>query len=179
VKPDEAVVVVVPLAGAAWVMVTGVTVRVKVQLPVSWEASESVPETVQLPAGRVPEVVMTPEEETRTPQAFDVLTKVTAPLWPLVTSWLVKPEEAVVVVVAPAGASWVMVPGGMVPGVIVSVNVQLPVSREASESVPDTPQLPAARVPLVVIAPVDETTTPQAVEVVTKVAGPIWPAVTR
>jgi hypothetical protein len=60
--------------------------------------SESVPETTQLPAGRLPVVLIAPEDETTTPQDDDVVTKLTVPC-PVVTSWVVNADEAVVVVV--------------------------------------------------------------------------------
>ena len=66
------------------------------------------PETVQLPALRLPPVVIAPDDETRTPQAVDVVTKLTVPL-PVVASWPVNADEAVVVVVPDVGAVWVMV----------------------------------------------------------------------
>jgi hypothetical protein len=53
---------------------------------VSPKASGSVPEIVQLPAGRVPLVLIAPEPETRTPQGSEVATKLTAPFWPVVVS---------------------------------------------------------------------------------------------
>jgi hypothetical protein len=71
--------------------------------------SESVPDTVQLPECRLPAVIR-PERETvttPTPQATDVVTKLTVPL-PFVTSWVVNADEAVVVVVPDVGALWVM-----------------------------------------------------------------------
>jgi hypothetical protein len=66
--------------------------------------SESVPETVQVPAARLPAVLTAPEDETTTPpQATDVVRKVTVPL-PVVASWLVNADEAVVVTVPDVGA---------------------------------------------------------------------------
>jgi hypothetical protein len=91
----------------------------------------------------------------------------------------VKPADAVVVVVPTVGISWVIVPGGIIFCETVRVKVQSPASPDASESVPEAVHVPGANVPVVFMAPAEETATPQAVEVVTKVAGPIWPAVTR
>jgi hypothetical protein len=72
VNAHEPVVVVVPTVGALWVIVTAVTVRVKVQFPVSTpEVSESVPDTVQLPTCGLPVVLIAPEDVTATPQAVD------------------------------------------------------------------------------------------------------------
>jgi hypothetical protein len=60
--------------------------------------SESVPETTQVPTARLPVVVIAPWSATTTPQDDDVVTKLTVPL-PVVTSWVVNADEAVVVVV--------------------------------------------------------------------------------
>jgi hypothetical protein len=73
---------------------------------VSPKSTESVPDTVQLPASRVPVVLMPPEDETTSPQGSEVVTKLTGPAWPLVASWSVKSAECVVVVVPVIGASW-------------------------------------------------------------------------
>jgi hypothetical protein len=73
--------------------------------------SESVPDTVQLPECRLPAVIR-PEVETvttPTPQGPDVVAKLTMPLGPVVASWSVNADEAVVVVVPPVGELWAMV----------------------------------------------------------------------
>jgi hypothetical protein len=63
-----------------------------------------VPETVQLRWPRLLFVVIAPEDETRTPQCGSLtLTKVTEPVPPVVTSWSVNADEAVVVVVPAVG----------------------------------------------------------------------------
>jgi hypothetical protein len=121
--------------------------------------SESVPDTTQLPECRVPVVLIAPEDETTTPQATDVVTKLTRPAGPFVASWLVNADEPVVVTVPVAGPFWVRA-----TAVVVRVKAQVPESGLVSESVPDTVQLPVCRVPVVLIAPDDETKTPQAVD---------------
>ena len=73
--------------------------------------SESVPDTVQLPECRLPVVLTAPEDETTTPQAVaGVVKKLTVkPPCPVVFSWLVNADEAVVVVVPDVGELWVRV----------------------------------------------------------------------
>ena len=69
------------------------------------------PETVQVPVCRLPVVVIAPEDEATTPQAVDVVTKLTRPLGPVVASWLVNADEPVVVTDPVVGAFWAMVIG--------------------------------------------------------------------
>lgn len=61
----DAVVVTVPEVGADWMILTGVTVRVKVHVPAPPETA-SVPLTVYEPAGRGPLVLTAPVELTNT-----------------------------------------------------------------------------------------------------------------
>jgi hypothetical protein len=76
--------------------------------------SESVPDTTQLPVCRLPVVLIAPEDETTTPQATDVVTKLTRPAGPVVASWLVNADEAAVVVDPDADPLWVIVTAVMV-----------------------------------------------------------------
>jgi hypothetical protein len=138
------------------------TVRVKVQVPESLSVSASVPDATQLPFGRVPVVLMAPDDETSSPQGLEEVTKLTALFWSLVSSWLVKADDAALVVVPLLGAFWVME-----TGVTVRVKRQVPESPKVSESEPETVHVPAGRVPPVLTAPEDDTATPQALEVVT------------
>jgi hypothetical protein len=72
-KAADAVVVVVPVVGGDWVIVTAVTVSVKIHVPESAEVSASPPLTAYVPAGRVPLVVIAPLGDTRTwPECEDV-----------------------------------------------------------------------------------------------------------
>jgi hypothetical protein len=66
----------------------------------------------------------------------------------------VKAAEAVVVTEAEIGGDCVIA-----TAVTVSVKLHAPVSAAVSESVPVTTYMPAAKVPPVVIKPVEETTT--------------------
>ena len=66
------------------------------------------PDTTQLPVCRLPVVLIAPEEETTTPQADDVVTKLTRPLGPFVASWLVNADEPVVATVPDTVPLWVM-----------------------------------------------------------------------
>jgi hypothetical protein len=61
-----AVVVAVPAVGEDWVMVTGLTVRAKVHVPVFDKVSKSVPVTLYEPATRGPFVVTAPVVDTKT-----------------------------------------------------------------------------------------------------------------
>jgi hypothetical protein len=135
-----------------------------------------VPETVQLPAPRLPVVVIAPEDETTPPHEVLPVTKVTAAFCPVVTSWPVNADDAVVVVVPVTGALWTMV-----TRVTVRRYDQAPESPAVSLSVPETVQLvPACRPPVVVIAPRDETATPQCGSLtMPKVTVPFCPVVTR
>jgi hypothetical protein len=65
-KPIDAVVVAVPVVGADWLIVTAVTVSVKVHVPVFDAVSVSVPVTLYTPTGRVLPVVTAPLGDTKT-----------------------------------------------------------------------------------------------------------------
>jgi hypothetical protein len=72
------------------------------------------------------------------------------------SSWDVKAADVVVVVVPEVGVVWVIV----VTLTTVRVNDHVPVFPSESVIVPEAEYVPAASVPVVETAPVDETVTP-------------------
>jgi hypothetical protein len=79
--------VILVVVDERWTMVprTWLTVSVYVQSPWLWLLSRSVPDTVQLPAGRLPAVLTAPSGDTTTPHAVEVVAKMTGPNCPVVT----------------------------------------------------------------------------------------------
>ena len=121
--------VTVPVVGAPCLSLVGVTVRAKLQVPVSPRRSLSVPDALYMPARKVSGAVIFPEEDTFNCGApFDSV-YVTAPFEPETTSWSEKAVPAPLF--ALVGLIWVR----SVPATV-RVKLQLPLSPRRSLAEP-------------------------------------------